>query len=83
MHLSFQAGILGKYISSSQKIRVLSESWFADQVYCPNCGQENMSQYKCNRAVADFLCPGCDEDYELKSKKGVLSKKLSMAHIAL
>ena len=76
MDLSFQAGLEENYSSASQKIRVLSENWFAKQVYCPNCGREKLSQYQSNRPVADFSCPTCHEDYELKSKKGVLSRKI-------
>ena len=57
MDLSFQAGLAENYSSTSQKIRVLSESWFATQVYCPNCGREKLRQYQSNRPVADFSCP--------------------------
>ncbi len=76
MDLSFQAGLAENYSSASQRTRVLSESWFATQVYCPNCGREKLRQYQNNRPVADFSCPTCHEDYELKSKKGVLSRKI-------
>ncbi len=76
MDLSFQAGLAENYSSASQKIRVLSESWVATQVYCPNCGREKLRQYQSNRPVADFSCSTCHEDYELKSKKGVLRKKI-------
>jgi uncharacterized protein YlaI len=41
-----------------------------DWVYCPNCGHRTISQYPANRPVADFFCPTCQEQYELKSKKG-------------
>lgn len=48
MDLSFQAGLAENYSSTSQKIRVLSESWFATQVCCPNCGREKLRQYQSN-----------------------------------
>ena len=76
MDLSFRVGIAENYSSASQKIRVLSENWFAAQVYCPNCGREKLTQYQNNQPVADFSCPTCHEDYELKSKKGLLRTKI-------
>ena len=76
MNLSFHAGLAENYSSASQKIRILSESWLATQVYCPSCGHERLEQYQSNRPVADFSCLTCHEDYELKSKKGVLSRKI-------
>lgn len=76
MDLSFQSRLAENYSSASQKIRVLSEDWFATQAYCRNCGCEKLRQYQSNRPVADFSCPTCHEDYELKSQQGVLSRKI-------
>ena len=55
------------YKSPSQKIRVLTEEWAGDEVFCPSCGAY-INRYGHNRPVADFYCPICKEDYELKSK---------------
>jgi len=63
------------YNSNSQKIRVLTENWVKEYIYCPNCGN-NVSEYENNKPVADFYCSNCREDYELKSKKDRIGKKI-------
>lgn len=68
MDLSFQASLAGSYKRSSQRIRILSEHWVRQQVYCPSCGRADMGRYDNNRPVADFFCHHCTEDYELKSQ---------------
>ncbi len=77
MKLSFDAQITNNYTSQSQKIRVLSEKWVEDQIFCPSCGSERINSYENNRPVADFYCEKCKEDFELKSKKGKTGKKVS------
>jgi len=63
------------YKSNSQKIRVMSEKWTEENIFCPNCGSE-VGNYENNKPVADFYCKKCFEDFELKSKKGKISKKI-------
>ncbi|MEK9131920.1 MAG: DpnI domain-containing protein [Patescibacteria group bacterium] len=66
--------ILGdNYSSQSQKIRVLTEAWVEDFVFCPSCG-EKIYNYTNNKPVADFYCKKCSEDFELKSKRGKIGK---------
>ena len=65
---------INKYKSFSQKIRILTEGWVGDQIYCPNCGSIKIDKYKNNKPVADFYCKKCLEDFELKSKKGKFGK---------
>lgn len=76
MNLNFDKSLEFGLKSQSQKIRVLSEDWVNRTIFCPNCGCEDILKYPNNRPVADFFCKSCDEDYELKSKKGVLGKKI-------
>ena len=64
------------YQSPSQNARVWTESWVRGQIYCPNCGRANISKYENNRPVADFFCPSCKEDYELKSQKNTFGAKV-------
>jgi len=67
---------LGKnYKSNSQKIRVMSETWTEENIFCPNCGCD-ISNYENNKPVADFYCKKCLEEFELKSKKGKIGKKV-------
>ena len=40
-------------------------------MFCANCGNARLTQLPNNRPVADFVCPGCAEQYEVKSKRGL------------
>jgi type II restriction enzyme len=70
MNLLLNKNLADKYSSLSQKMRVLTEDWVDNQIFCPNCGNVKISSYKNNKPVADFYCEKCKEDFELKSKKG-------------
>ncbi len=63
------------YKSNSQKIRVMSEVWAEENIFCPNCGNE-ISNFENNKPVGDFYCKKCLEEFELKSKKGKIGKKI-------
>jgi type II restriction enzyme len=76
MDLSFEAQLANLYSSSSQRIRILSEHWVSNQVYCPNCGHLNINRYPNNKPVADFFCASCSEDYELKSQKSLIGRRI-------
>jgi len=75
--MSEQLNIYGieKYHNQSQKIRVITESWVNENIFCPNCGS-NIKKFENNKPVADFFCPICSEEYELKSKKNKLGNKI-------
>lgn len=76
MNLFFETNLADKYTSQSQKIRVLTENWVDNRVYCPNCGHLDIDKYGNNKPVADFFCSNCKEDYELKSKKESVGTKI-------
>lgn len=76
MQLFFDGKLVEGYKSQSQKTRILTENWVYSYVFCPSCGLSRMKQYKANKPVADFYCNNCGEDYELKSKSGVLGNKI-------
>lgn len=75
MQTIFDIKIAENYKSNSQKIRILTEAWVDKQIFCPACGT-NIKNYENNRPVADFYCPKCAEEYELKSKKDGMAKKI-------
>lgn len=64
------------YVSLSQSARVWTEAWVRRWLYCPNCGNANVDQFENNRPAADFFCKKCDEQYELKAKKGRFGGKI-------
>jgi type II restriction enzyme len=63
------------YSSRSQQIRIISENWVNKSIFCPNCG-DNLNKFENNKPVADFYCMKCSEEYELKSKQGIVGKKI-------
>lgn len=77
MNLCFDQSLGLGYKSNSQKIRVMSESWVNDNIFCPVCGNARLSKLENNRPVADFQCPSCGEIFELKSKDGKIGRKIS------
>jgi len=62
----FDQSLAAGYHSRSQAVRRMSEAWAAEHIICPSCGGA-LRQYANNRPVADFYCPHCAEDFELKS----------------
>jgi type II restriction enzyme len=58
------------YDSGSQQARVWTEGWVAREVFCLNCGSPRLSQLPANSPLADFVCPVCTDQYEVKSTKG-------------
>lgn len=77
MDLNFDVSIIDKYHSNSQIVRLLTETWVKQNMYCPRCGNLHIDQFENNRPVADFFCPVCSSEYELKSKDGVLGRKIN------
>lgn len=77
MDLILDDSLAARYKSNSQKIRVMSESWIAENIYCPCCGNAQIQQLENNSPVADMQCPRCGEIFELKTKKGTFGRKIS------
>ena len=75
MELRLPIEVAKDYTSSTQRIRVMTEYWVNDSIFCPSCGND-LSNFENNRPVADFYCKECSEEYELKSKQGVMGKKI-------
>lgn len=69
MNLDFDMSLAKGYNSNSQITRVLTEDWFARNMYCPICGKETIQKVKANAPVKDYICENCKSQYELKSKR--------------
>lgn len=76
MDCFFDQSLAVNYKSHSQAVRILTETWTVSNMYCPRCGNLKLLHFPNNRAVADFFCPECKNEYELKSKKGKLGHKI-------
>lgn len=77
MNLNFDVGLADKYHSNSQIARVLTEKWVEDNMFCPRCGGLHINHFPNNQPVADFYCPECNNEYELKSKNGKIERKIN------
>lgn len=60
----------------TQNARALSEDWIARQMFCPHCSSEHLEQFPNNKPVADFFCPNCAEQFELKAQKARFGRKI-------
>lgn len=69
--------IAERYSSNAQKIRIITETWVGENVFCPYCGSQYIDHFENNRPVADFFCPICEEEYELKSKGASITNKVN------
>ena len=67
------------YKSHSQRARVATESWVAGNLYCPACPSPRLDPTLTGHPVADFVCPKCGEEYQLKSKHGKLGARITDA----
>jgi len=68
MNLKFKTSLAKNYTSNSQKIRAMSEPWTEENIFCPNCWS-NIVNLENNKAVSDFLCESCLENFEQKASK--------------
>src|SRR3989344_9614694 len=68
--------VLEKYKSNSQIARVLTESWFSTQMYCPCCLNPYIKDFPNNMKGSDFFCPSCNNKFQLKSSKKHFEKKI-------
>lgn len=77
MDFSFNNCLAAQYHNASQKIRVMSESWVENNIFCPCCGNPHIHKQKNNSPVADFQCDSCGSIFELKSKNGNTNHKIA------
>lgn len=70
MKLEMNPELAEGYKSASQIARVLTEAWFDDNMYCLACSSNELERLKAGTRVVDFICPDCNESYQLKAKSG-------------
>jgi type II restriction enzyme len=68
-----------RYKSASQKARVVSEAWGAQNLYCPSCPCPQLQPFPPNTEAIDFYCPKCDSPFQLKSQSRPFSQRLTDA----
>lgn len=76
MKLNLNPLLAENYHSGTQIARILTETWVERQMFCPHCGNLHITHFPNNLPVADFYCPSCRAEFELKSKNGRLGSKV-------
>lgn len=76
MNLQCRVDLGRAYNSGSQIARVLGEDWCGRELYCPACDSKRLSSSDANTPAIDFVCPECQQCFQLKSLKTWNQKKI-------
>lgn len=77
MNLSMTSEVAAAYKSGCQQTRVMTESWGARNLYCPNCSSTVLSRLANNAKASDFRCPSCSFWFQLKGQKTRIGKRIN------
>lgn len=69
MLLKMRPTLAAPYKSWPQKVRVISEDWAQQNLYCPACPSETLARLGHNTKSSDFRCPSCASWFQLKSAR--------------
>lgn len=67
------------YSSQSQRVRVISEAWAEESLFCPSCPSNTLGPCPPNTKVFDFVCPKCDSLFQLKSQSRPFARRITDA----
>ena len=76
MQLSLPRESAAKYHSASQRARVATEEWGAENLYCLKCSFDSLESTPPGTPAIDFRCPDCESPYQLKSLSRPLSDRI-------
>ena len=76
MNLQCRVELGHPYKAGSQIARVLSEDWCGRELYCAACDSGRLLSSRANTPAVDFICPRCDQFFQLKSLKKWNPKKI-------
>lgn len=79
VRLSLPTAQLEGYKSLSQRARVATENWGAENLYCPSCKSDRLARTPPNAPSIDFVCPLCKSPFQLKSQGRPLSCRIADA----
>lgn len=68
-----------QYKNPTQKARVSTEPWAVANLYCPNCSSPRLDPLKPNTPASDFVCPLCEERFQLKSGRSPFGARIADA----
>jgi type II restriction enzyme len=67
---------LDRYKSASQRARVGTESWGANNFFCPACESPRLNVAPRNTVAVDYFCPSCESPFQLKSQSKPLGTRI-------
>jgi type II restriction enzyme len=76
MNLTMPGDLANSYKNPAQQARVVTESWGAENLYCPVCDSDRLGRSAPNREAIDYVCPQCEELFQLKSRSTALAVKI-------
>lgn len=76
MNLQCRIELGRPYKAGSQIARVLSEDWCGRELYCAACDSGRLLSSRVNTPAVDFVCPRCDQFFQLKSLKKWNQRKI-------
>lgn len=76
MQLRLPVHLAQGYKNPSQRARILTEVWAAENLYCPNCDADNLKTCKQSTPVVDFFCAKCSSMFQLKSQSKPIGQRI-------
>jgi len=76
MNLQCRIELASSYKAASQIARVLSEDWCTRELYCAACDSNQLTRSRANTPAVDFVCPNCEQPFQLKSLQTWNPKKI-------
>ena len=76
MNLQCRVELARAYKAGPQIARVLSEDWCGRELYCAACSSDRLLSSRANTPAIDFVCPQCDQCFQLKGFKTWNQKKI-------
>jgi type II restriction enzyme len=67
---------LDRYKSSSQRARVGTEAWGAENFFCPACESLHLRPTPQGTKAIDYFCPSCKSTFQLKSQSKPIGKRI-------
>ena len=76
MELHLPTACVNRYKSASQRARVGTESWGAENFFCPVCDSPRLQLAPQGTATLDYTCPKCASPFQLKSQSKQFGAKI-------
>ena len=76
MNLNLELSAAKGYKSASQRARVITEAWAFENMYCPACTSDRLDKTRTGMEAVDFVCSGCDSQYQLKAISKPFGRKI-------